>query len=464
MNIRNHLELNSPFFRSLLKIAVPGILQSLSTTGINLIDTMMLGRLGETALSASSLSNQFIMLFTFAIMGIAMGASVLASRFWGAQDLPRLKKVMTIALRAGLAMAAVFTLANVLFPSQIMRFYILQEDVVAAGRTYLLWSTPTYLLFALTTITTNLLRSCGITRVSLYGALAAFFVNIGANYVLIFGKLGLPAMGVAGAALGTVIARIVECGVVAGYFFTKQKVRYRLRDLLTPCRDLLREFLRISIPVMLSDSLLGVGESVLAMIMGRIGSGFVSANAIANVVQRVSTIFITGLSFAGCFMIGNTLGAGKTDTARRQGSTILLIGLFFGLVAAAVIESVKGPVIRSYRITAETQQIAYQLMHGISVIVIFRATNSVLTKGVLRGGGDTTFLVIADLSTMWLLAIPVGALAGLVLHLSPFWIYLALHLDQIVKAVWCIFRLRSGKWIRHIATSKSQSHSIHKEE
>lgn len=455
MKVRDSLEFTPSFFRSLLKIAVPVILQSLITTGVNLIDTLMLGRLGETALSASSLSNQFITLFTFAIMGIAMGASVLASRFWGAQDLPRLKKVTTIALRAGLALATVFTLVNTLFPGEIMRFYILQEDVVAAGRSYLLYSAPTYLLFALTTITTNLLRSSGITRVSLYGALAAFFVNIGANYLLIFGKLGLPAMGVAGAALGTVIARIVECGIVAGYFFMKQKVRYRLRDLLTPCGDLLREFLRISIPVMLSDSLLGVGESVLAMIMGRIGSGFVSANAIANVVQRVSTIFITGLSFAGCFMIGNTLGAGKNETARRQGNSILLIGLFFGLVAAVVIESVKAPVIRSYQITAETQQIAYQLMHGISVIVIFRATNSVLTKGVLRGGGDTTFLVVADLSTMWLLAIPIGALAGLVLHLSAFWIYLALHLDQIVKAIWCIFRLRSGKWIRYITTSNS---------
>ena len=262
-------------------------------------------------------------------------------------------------------------------------------------------------------------------------------------------------MGVAGAALGTVIARIVECAIVSGYFFTNGKVRYRLRDMLLPCGDLLGEFLRISIPVMLSDSLLGVGESVLAMIMGHIGAGFVSANAIANVIQRISTIFITGLSFAGCFMIGNTLGEGHKDSARRQGNSILLIGLFFGLLAAVIIESVKGPVIASYQITIETQRIAYQLMHGISVIVIFRATNSVLTKGVLRGGGDTTFLVIADLSTMWLLAIPIGALSGLVWHLSAFWIYIALHLDQIVKAIWCIFRMRSGKWIRHITTENT---------
>ena len=257
-------------------------------------------------------------------------------------------------------------------------------------------------------------------------------------------------MEIAGAALGTVIARIVECGIVCGYFFLNRKVGYRVCDIGMRCREYVGEFLRISVPVMLSDGLLGVGESVLAMVMGHIGASFVSANAIANVVQRVSTIFITGLSYSGCFLIGQTLGENRVQKAKKQGATFLLLGLIIGCLAAVIIQMIRGPVIAGYQISEETRRITEQLMNAIGLIVIFRAANSVLTKGVLRGGGDTGFLFVADMTTMWLIAIPLGAAAGLWWHLPAFWVYLCLHADQIIKAVWCVFRLKSGRWIKKI--------------
>ena len=446
-----YLETNRNFYRKLVSIALPVAAQSVITTGVNLIDTIMLGQLNETALSASSLANQFIMLFMFICMGISMGASVLSSRYWGAQNFRELKKVIAIALRFGLLLAAAFMAVNIAAPEWIMRFYIQDEAVIAAGASYLRWSTVTYLLMALTTITTNIMRSVGLNRIPFISACCAFFINIGANYVFIFGKLGMPAMGVAGAAIGTVISRIAEVGIICGYFYLhEKKVHFRLRDLFIPCGDLVREFFRISVPVMLSDGLLGVGDNVLAAIMGRIGSSFVSANSITNIVSRVSTIFITGLAYAGCFITGQTLGERDVEGAKRQGNTFLVLGLAIGLVAAMIIMIISGPLISFYRISDETHEIAQQLMLAISVIIIFRSTNSILTKGVLRGGGDTRFLLISDTTTMWLVAIPLGALAALVLKLPPFWIFVFLHADQIVKAVWCVFRLRSGKWIKKI--------------
>ena len=414
-------------------IAVPVILQSLITTGVNLVDNIMLGQLTETALSGSTQANQFITLYTFVTMGISMGASVLSSRYWGARDLVSLKKVITIALRFSLALALCFTAANVFFPQYIMSLYFQPDAVgeIAAGVTYLRWSTGCFVLMAISLVLTNILRSMSLSAVPLLASACAFGINIGANYVLIFGKLGFPAMGVAGAALGTFLARIVETGVIMVSFFRNQRLRYRLKALI-------------------SDSLLGLGDNVLAIIMGQIGSGFVSANSITVLVQRVSTIFISGLSFSGCFLTGQTLGEGRTKEAYRQGYTYLFLGAVVGVGAALIIQGISGSIIEVYKITDETKEIARQLMNALCVIVVFRSTNSILTKGVLRGGGDTRFLLMADMSTVWLVAVPLGMLGGLVLRLPAFWTYLFLYSDQIIKAVWCVSRLRSGKWIKKI--------------
>lgn len=446
-----YIETDRGFYKKLVTIAFPVAMQSVITVGVNLIDTIMLGKLGETALSASSLANQFIVLFIFMCMGISMGASVLTGRFWGARDMVSLKKVVTIAYRVALGIALLFTVINYFFAWQIMSLYSDEAPVVEAGAIYLRWSTAAFLLMALNTVSANVIRSVGVNHISFIASLCSFFVNIGANYVLIFGKFGFPQMGVAGAALGTVIARIVETAIVCNYVFRiDKKIAYRVKDLFSHCRDMVREFLSISIPVMLSDSLLGIGESVLAVIMGHIGSQFVAANAITGVVQRLSTIFISGMAHASCIITSQTLGEKRIDDAKRQGTTFLLIGLIVGAAAAGVITLLKEPVINSYNITEDTKVIARELMNAISFIVVFRSTNMILTKGVLRGGGDTKFLVLADTSMMWVIAIPLGAVAGLVLHLPSFWIYVCLYADQVIKAVWCIFRLRSGKWIKKI--------------
>lgn len=452
LRIDKIIETDGTFYRRLVNIAIPVILQSLITTGVNLVDNIMLGQLTETALSAATQANQFIGLFTFAIMGISMGASVLTSRYWGAKDTASLRKVVTIALRSGLLLGLAFTLADLLFSPQIMRLYFQSGETagIAGGIVYLHWSAPAFGLMAVSFVLTNIMRSAGLTRVPLIASVSAFGVNIGANYVLIFGKLGFPTMGVAGAALGTVIARVAETGIILCFFLRDKTIFYRLRHLREPCGDMVGEFLRISVPVMLSDSLLGLGENALAIIMGQIGAGFVTANSITMIVQRISTVFISGLSFSGCFLTGQVLGEGRVEAAKKQGYTYLLLGLGVGVLAAGIIQLFSGFVIDAYKITEETKAIARQLMNAVCVIVIFRATNSILTKGVLRGGGDTRFLLVADMSTMWLVAVPLGAIAGLWLCLPAFWVYLCLYADQVIKAVWCIFRLRSGKWIKKI--------------
>ena len=258
-------------------------------------------------------------------------------------------------------------------------------------------------------------------------------------------------MGVAGAALGTLIARAFEFIMIDGYvFFVDKKIGYRIRDLLGKCSDMLREYLRVSIPVLVSDTLLGLGNSAVAIVMGHIGSSFVSANAITTVTQQLSTVFISGISQSSCMVIGHTLGEGDVQRAKTEGNTFLMLGTAIGVLAGGFIMLISPLIISFYNITPETKAIAQELMLAIGLIVVFQSMNSILTKGVMRGGGDTKFLMVADILFLWIVSIPVGAIAGLVLHLPAFWIYVCLKLDQIIKAIWCIGRFRSNLWIKAV--------------
>ena len=439
------------FYKQVAAIALPISAQSLITIGVNMTDTVMLGKLGETALSASALANQFISIFQICCMGIGMGASVLTSRFWGMQDKHSLRKAVTIMLRLCFVFGLAFTLATVITPDGLMRIYTNDPEIIQAGASYFRWSIPCYWLLGFSLTCTIVLRSVGQVKLPLICSICAFFINVFFNYMFIFGAFGAPRMEVAGAALGTVIARVFEFCFICGYFlFVDKRVGYRLKHLAMKCRDLVGDYLSISIPVLVSDTLLGLGNSAVAMVMGRVGATFVAANSITTVTQQLSTVFIQGIGNASSIITGHTLGQGELDKAQRQGFTFLGLGFVVGLLGGLLIMIISGPVISFYDITAETKGIAEQLMIAVGFIVIFQSMNSILTKGVLRGGGDTKFLMVADILFLWVASVPLGALAGLVWHMPAFWIYTFLKIDQIIKAVWCVFRLSSKKWIKRI--------------
>jgi len=450
VNIKEYLG-DKAFYRKLVTIALPIALQGLINIGVNMMDTIMVGQLGETAISATSLANQFINVFHIFCMGMGMGASVLTSRYWGMQDIPSLKKAVTIMYRLCLFLGSLFTIATIVAPGSIMKIYTTSPDVISEGIRYFGWSIPCYLLLGFSLTTTIVLRSIGQVKMPLYCSIAAFFINVGANYIFIFGKLGAPALGVVGAALGTFIARLFEFIVICGYFlFVEKKVAYRIKDAFTKCGEMVKEYIRISIPVLISDGMLALGNNSVAMIVGRLGDNFVSANAIAAVIMQFSTVFISGLSNGSAIMTGHTLGEGDVEKARKQGWTFLGLGVIIGAIACVIILLISGPVIAMYKITPETVEITEQLIQSLAIIAVFQTANSILTKGVLRGGGDTKFLMVADILFLWIASVPLGYLCGITWGLSPFITYTALKIDQIIKAIWCVFRLKSGKWIKRI--------------
>ncbi len=442
------------FYIKMIQIAIPISLQQLITVGINLMDTVMLSSMGDAQLSASSLAGQFINLFQICCMGIGMGASVLTARFWGMKDEHALRQSVTIMLRICLLFSTVFTLVTVFIPGGIMRLYTSDELIINYGISYFRWLIPTYFAMSFSLTCTIVLRSVGQVRLPLISSILAFFINIFFNWIFIFGELGMPRMEIAGAALGTLIARVFELVFICGYFFfIDKRIRYRLNHLFMSTGHLLEQYLKISIPVLVSDSLLALGNNAVAMVMGRIGSAFVAANSVTTVVQQLSSVLTQGISNASGIITGHTMGEGDYDKAQRQGYTFLGLGAFIGVLAAIFILLVKNPVINYYKVSPEAKEIANELMYSISFIMIFQSMNSILTKGVLRAGGDTKFLMVGDILFLWVASIPLGYLAGLVFHWSSFWVYTMLKIDQIIKCVWCYFRLRSRKWMKKISAA-----------
>ncbi|MCR5277853.1 MAG: MATE family efflux transporter [Lachnospiraceae bacterium] len=455
------------FYKKVFGIAWPIAAQSLITIGVNMLDTIMVGSLGDDALSATSLANSFITIYHIFCMGLGMGASVLVSRYWGMKSSATtekeaynaehaLRQTVALMLRITLSLAAVFAIATVLMPETIMRMYNNEPEILRLGARYFRFSIVTYFFLGSSLVCTIVLRSVGSVKLPLFVSMGAFFVNLGANYVLIFGKLGLPRMEVAGAALATMIARLFEAVVICGYLLLMdQKIAFRFKHFFMDTKSLISEYFRISIPVLISDGILALGSNAVTMVIGHLGGTYVSANAITSVTQQLTNVVISGVSQAGAIVTGQTLGEGNRERTMEQGYMFMGLGFLLSLISGLFIIAISEPVILSYKnISSETADIAREFMIAIAMIVLFQGTNSIMTKGVLRGGGDTKMLMLADNLFLWILAIPFGLLAGFVFKLSPFWIYVCLKSDQIVKTIWAWTRLTSGKWIKKISTGK----------
>lgn len=443
---------NKEFYMKVVRLAVPVVIQSMITMGVSMIDTVMVGQLGEKPLSASSLANEFIVLFQILCMGTGYGAAVLTAQYWGKRDIPSFKKIVAIMMRMCIFLSCLLGLIAYFAPESVMRIFTPEKELIQQGAIYMKIVAWSFLPTGLSLTITAILRSYGEVHIPLFTSIMAFFINIFFNWVFIFGHLGAPRMEIAGAALGTLIARLFEVALIAGYFLlADKKVGYRLKDLFKSGKGLYVQYIKFCIPVLISDTILAIGNSAISVIIGHIGFSFVAANAIVSQVTRMTTVLTTGVSSASSVITGNTLGEGDVKKAYKEGITFLSLSVVLGLIAGVILLGICPLILLSVKLSGEAKAIANQLMYAISFILVFQSAQTVLTKGVLRGGGDTRFLMAADVLFLWLVSIPLGAFAGLVLHLPAFVVYLCLRADYIIKSIWCSLRLIKGNWINKIS-------------
>lgn len=443
------------FYTSLLAIAVPITLQNLINFSVGMLDTVMLGALGETALSASSLANQPGFVFMITVFGIANGAMVINSQYWGKKEMEPIRRVFGIALKLALGLAVALMLVMLLFPEQVMRVFTPEETIIALGADYLRIIAFTYVFVGFSNVLTVALRSIEVVRISVIVSSASLVINGMGNYILIFGKFGAPALGVRGAAIATVIARMCECVIVGAYLiFFDKKLQLKLRHILGFDRALFADYLRYASPVIISEVIWSTGIATHAMILGRLGEDAVAASAICSVVQQFGTVFVFGVANACGVVIGKTVGSGNYELAHRYAKTMQVCFVGIGIVCGLVMFFIKDPIISIYNLTEGTRALTRDFLIVNSFIVASMAFTAPSMVGILRGGGDARFVMLLDLIFVWGITIPFGALAGFVLGFPLPLVYLCLKIDEPIKAIVACVRLRGTKWMRNVTRSE----------
>lgn len=439
------------FYKLILSIALPIAIQNLITFSVSLIDTMMLGALGEVQLSAASIGNNLFFILTVLIFGLAGGSNILISQYWGKGDVNTIHKILSIMYRACIIIVAVFVAIATILPEEFMRIYTSDIRVIEEGAIYLRIISIGYIFYALTNATIMMLRSVKTVKISLVVYSVSLMVNAIFNYIFIFGKFGVPALGVKGAAIATVMARIVEFLIVIIFMVKyENKICLRVKHLLKVDKIILKDFMINCTPVLFNEFLWSTGSTMISIIIGRLGTETVAANSISNVVFQFVTVFIFGLSNATAVIIGNTIGEGKNEKAKEYSRTVGVLSILMGIMAGVVILLIRPIVVDFYNVSQTTKDIAIQIMNSMSIIVIFQSFGITLMMGVLRGGGDAKFVLVNDIIFLWLVAIPCGFLTAFVLKWPIAAVFFVVKSDEIIKSIIATIRVLSGKWVRNV--------------
>ena len=439
------------FYRNVFALVVPMALQNLINVAVTSADVMMLGQVGETVLSASSLAGQVQFIMTLFFFGLTSGAAILTAQYWGKGDTRTIEKVLGIALRFSLSTGLVFTLAALLIPAQLMRVFTPEEDVIAEGVKYLRIIAVSYVPMALTNVYLNIMRSVERVVVSTVTYLVSLVTNVALNAVFIFGLLGFPAMGIEGAALATVCARLVELAIVLVYSKAiNRTVRLRARDIFVRDPLLFRDFLTYSVPVMINELLWGAGSAMNSVVIGHLGSAAVAANSVAQVARQLATVVAFGIANATAIMIGKAIGAGDTERAEEYGGRFIRLTLVFGLIGGGIVLAARPILISVMTLSAQAQEYLSFMMLIMSYFVVAQAMNTTLIVGVFRAGGDSKIGLLFDCGSMWGGSILLGSIAAFVLHLDLRIVYVLLMSDELIKIPLSFWRYRKKIWLKNI--------------
>ena len=446
------------FYRNTWMLALPIILQNLITTSLGFVDTFMVGLLGQPELSAVTAANTPIFLVQIIIFGLLSGLSVLVSQYWGKHDTEAINRCMGIALYTGVSLAALIALALFLAPRQVMALVTDNALLIRLGAPYLRIVGISYVFNTASSVYVGVQRSTENPAMGLTVFTISMVLNTFLNYVLIFGKFGAPALGITGAALATLTARVVEFAVTFGYALRDRRVPLAPAALLHPGTAFVGDFLKYSTPVLVNDSLWGLGTTLITAVIGHmaISEEMLAAYAIMGNIEKFSTVACYGISGASAVIVGKRIGQGASKEEVYEVSwCMLLLTVLVGLVVSASLAALLPTVFIPY---------LYPLFHLEGLSLEIAATKCVVfvfmmpTKdfditnisGVLRAGGDVRVSAVIDVGSVWLVALPITALSALVFEAPVALVCLGIQAEGLSKVPLGIWRLRSRKWINDV--------------
>ena len=448
------------FYKQVVLLALPIVLQNLITSALGMADTFMVGMLGEVPMAAVTLANIPLFALQMFIFGVQSGSSVLVSQYWGKQEMESINRVLGVALWVVMVVSTLFAGVLLVCPVEFLSLFGNEPEVIALAAQYGSIAGFSYVCNAFTMMYVAAYRSMERPQLGLYILVASMATNTFLNWVLIFGKLGAPAMGVRGAATATLIARLLEVTMVILHMMKNHFFRVHLHLLLRPGLDMTRRFLKYGGLVVCNETMWGIGTSVFPTIMGHMAGSteILAAYTIAGNVEKITMVVAFGLASTASIIIGREVGAGRADRILDVGKSLNTLAVLSGLTLGALLllfVRLAAPawVYPLFKLSPGAASVASMMMTVMALSMPLKDFNTVNIVGVLRGGGDVKAATLIDISPLWGVAIPYAALCGLVLKTTVLWVYLAFPLEQAVKFFIGIHRLRSGRWVRDLTRS-----------
>ncbi|WP_317855434.1 MATE family efflux transporter [Chakrabartyella piscis] len=441
------------FYKSMLAIAFPIAVQNLISFLVNLLDTLMVGQLGEDSLSGVQLAGNLFFILMIIGVGVGEGMNILIAQYYGKKDMDSIRKIYPIAYRTAAVIGIVAFVIGFFFPEQFIRIYAKQEDTlaIAEGVKYLKLISLCYIPYIFADISIRSQRPVGSAHISMYIYVASLVVNASLNYILIFGKLGMPALGVRGAAIGTICARTLELILISIFLFRiDQKIKLKIKDLLPVDGFILKKFITNSAPIVFNEIVWVLASTTISIIFAKLGKQVVAANTVSLVMFQLISVFLFGISSAASVTVGNIIGAGKIHKAYDYAHTYCLLGLGIGLFSSLLVFLTKDFAIGLYNLTPQTQELAHHILNAAALVVFLQSTNMITGMGTLRGGGDGKIVLIIEMVFAWFLAVPLGLLAAFYWELPIFWVYIFAKADEIAKAIAFTARVLFSKWAKDV--------------
>lgn len=440
------------FYWQVFTLTLPIALQNIITFSVSLCDNIMVGSLGETALSGVYIANQITTLLQMLVVGITAAMIILAAQYSGKGDNSRMKTVIGITLKFCLVISAFLWLVLFFFTRPALSLFTNEEAVLEQAVIYMKILCFGYPFFCLTNVLIGALRCVKNVKAGMYLSVLALITNVSLNYVLIFGKLGFPAMGVRGAAIATIATRFIEFAAMMCFIvFFDKRLRLKLKDIISTDKELISDFCRYGIPVVIGDVLWGVNLATQGAIVGRLGEVTISAVSVANTVFQIISVGIYGIRDAASIITGTTVGKGDMKLVKSYTYTFQFLFLGGGILTGAVLFLSKDLILMIWQdLTPETLSLAKSLLTVLSVTLIGTAYQMACLTGIVRSGGDTKFVLFNDLLFIWLIVIPSAAIAAFVLELSPVIVFICLKSDQILKCIVAVIKTNRFDWIKKV--------------
>ena len=445
------------FYLNLVHLTLPIILQSLISFGINFTDNLMVGRLGKYAIGGVFFGGQIQGFLQMMIGGIEGAIMVLAAQYWGRKDTKSIKQIIAIGATVSLFFGVVFCAASFFWTESILSMFTPDAAVIAEGVRYLRIISFSFLCFSISQILISSLRSVETVRIGLYISLMSFGTNILFNWIFIFGKFGFPPMGVAGAALATLISRLCEMVFMLVYVFKiDQKLKFKLRELIAYNRVLIRDFIKYGAPILGGQIVWSINMMIQSALIGRINPEAVAAISVSNMLFNLVFVGMTGLSSAVSIITGKTVGAGQFELMKLYAKTIQLIFLGVGIASGVLIYVSRDLFLSLYALDEQTLLLARQFLTILSITVVGTCYQASGLAGLVKAGGDTAFVFLNDTIFVFLVVLPSAAIALFVFHASPWIVFLCLKSDQILKCFVAVVKINRFKWMKNLTHDPNQ--------